>query len=335
MITAIRFSRRLCRGAVAALLAVTLLVLVAAAAMTVDVGKVMMAAGRAQMVADCAAMAGGEHLPNEGAAVLAARKIIAEYSRSPIGTLETEIQVWGPGETLPDGRTLGPQAWALQVVAAVQTPLVFARAFGLEWARPVRRALVVYGPVARAPIVPIWIPDDDYVHGQPLDFFYSPVNGTDEWLPGNFGWLKSPAPDKVSFMELLRGEDLTTEQLQAATVSIGDVVEGLTGVRQGQTAAALRSRIQRASDPPYDQDTVDTFHRDNPRIMIIPLVTYLGGTGSGARFRVERFAAAWLNSLSFIGANSKMTVLFLDYEMDARPDIGAPGGGVYAWALDK
>ncbi len=320
------------RGVIFAFVVITLMALLASAALAVDVGRIAAAANRAQIIADAAALAGSNHFPGRDEAVFAAQNVIYEYDPQVIGDLSTQIQVCAPGEVIPDGRTLGPYAWAIRVTATIRTPLVFAALFGLRHASPTRQAMAIYGPVSAAPIAPIWIPDDEYVYGQPIEFFYSPLNDPEDWIPGNFGWLRPPS-NEVSFIEMLRGDNLTPEQLQAATVHLGDVLHGLTGVTQGQTRSALQSRIDRASQPPYDQDTFGDFHSDNPRIMIVPLVTYLGGCGANASFRVERFAATWLESLNFHGANSRMTVRFIEYRMDATPDISARGHGVSAVQL--
>ena len=52
------------------------------------------------------------------------------------------------------------------------------------------------------------------------------------------------------------------------------------GQRPGPRATAQDNR-QFADDP------FTVFHQDNPRIMLIPLVTYLGDTGTNAEFRIE------------------------------------------------
>jgi hypothetical protein len=56
--------------------------------------------------------------------------------------------------------------------------------------------------------------------------------------------------------------------------------------------------------------------------MLIPMVTYLGGDGSGAEFRIERFGAFWLEDVQ--GGQKIVTGRFIEYDLPGGdPNNGA------------
>ncbi len=325
------------RGVVFVIMAIGLAALLGMAALGLDVGRLYIAAGWAQTVADSAALAAANHLPDVDAAAEAAGQIFEAHRDHIPGQLDwnpaEDIEFYGPGDTVPGYAVLGPSAWAVRVRCHVTMPLSFARALGIAQGGATAHATAVRAPAGRAAITPIWVPNGDYEYGQLIQLIHAPCYDHDHFVPGNFGWLEPPS-QAVSFIELLRGDELTPEQLQAATVQIGDVLYGKPGLRIGQVRSALADRLSRAAQPPYDQDTWDNFHASNPRVMIVPLVDYIGGCGRNARYRVVRFAALWLESIYFRGCHSRIYARFVRYvASQAYPDPSAPDGGVYAVAL--
>jgi hypothetical protein len=141
-------------------------------------------------------------------------------------------------------------------------------------------------------------------------------------IPGNFGFL-SPAGG-VDFDLCLKGL-LTPEQEELQRVKEGDIVWGDTGLGVGHFRPDLKtdsdSRLSRAQNAPWTGDTYLSFRADNPRLMIVPLVDYVDGTGSNARFVVHRFGAFWLEDVIANGNDREIVGRFLDFSK--------PGGTGY------
>lgn len=319
-------------------LALGLVALLSMAALGIDVGRMYIAAVWAQTAADAAALAGAAYLPDEDAARQAVSDTIGAYVGQVPGDLTCDssgddVTFYLPGSYVSGWGELGSSAWALEVRCHVTISMTFAKVLGLERAEAVRRAVAIRAPAGKAAITPIWVPDGDYRYGELVELFKSPCRSESDFIPGNFGWLDPPSPE-VDFITLLRGDLLTPAELAAATVQVGDTLSGLPGVRQGQTRSALNSRLERASQPPFDTDTWEDFHPDNPRVMVVPLVQYLGGHGTNATFRVVRFAAVWLESVNFHGCHTSILVRFVNYlDSNAYPDPDAPGGSVWGVRL--
>jgi len=157
-----------------------------------------------------------------------------------------------------------------------------------------------------------------------------------ENIPGSFGWLEPPSGDKNTFSELLRGYQLSPEMVTANYVSIDDVCTARTGVAVGQWRQALESssdglaRLERAMWEPWASDTFDDFHDNNPRIMIVPMVEYIGGNGANARFQIHGFGAFWLEDVDSHGQPKSITGRFIQYHMPgAGGDALSPQTGLW------
>ena len=102
------------------------------AALAVDLGVIYGARGRAQAVADAAALAGGPLLPNTAQAAAAARQVIAANNTGGSAFLASSIT--SPASVTEDGGTtvtVGPGS-ALVVQGSVDAPLAFGPAVGYQ-----------------------------------------------------------------------------------------------------------------------------------------------------------------------------------------------------------
>jgi len=302
------------RGAVIVLVALVLMVLLGGVALTVDVGQLAIAAQVAQDVADAAALGGAQELPEYSTAQSVVLDLVAINNESTSGFTAScspdsgDITFWGANETIPDFGLLGNYAWGMRVTAHVPVDYVFAPVLGLEGATVSRSCTVVRMPVGGVPICPMWISyETDYQYGQEQQLLMADGPSCAN-IPGSFGWLEPPSGETNLFLDLLRGYQIPYEDIVANYVSVDDVITARTGVAVGQWAKALDTspdglaRMDRAMWEPWTGDTFDSFHDDNPRIIIVPMAEYLGGTGTGAQFQIHAFGAFYIESI-----NSKKT----------------------------
>jgi len=330
--TLTRRSRR--AGVAGAWIAVAFVALAGSAALVVDLGSLIIAVQRCQEVADSGALAAGLGLPNETAARHAALRTVAANNTDGVGwpvQCESEdVQFFGPGTTVA-GEALGPYAHAMRVQVRGTVRYTFARLLGVEGAVAQRHATILRAPVEGIPIATMWI-----AHGTPLGDGSEPIqmlmaDGPHcAEIPGSFGFLQAPAGCSATAFDLLQGYDLTDEDIETSFVSSGTSVFASTGVDVGSIRKALevdqgRGRLERGTSGIWADDSYDGYRPDNPRIILVPLVTYLGGTGSNAEFRIESFAAFWLEEVKpaqkYIGGR------FLRYDM--------PGGNPNSHQADR
>ncbi len=334
------------KGVVMAWVAIALVVLVGMAALTIDVGQLCIAAQIAQHVADAAALAGGPELPDYSEAEQVALSLVAVNNESSGGFQAScdaaDISLWGPGETIPDFGLLGDYAWGMQVLAHVPVQYAFARLFGLEGATISRSCTVVRMPVGGVPICPMWINyQTGYQYGQQQELLMA--DGPHyENIPGSFGWLQPPSGDQTEFLELLRGYDLTYEQIASNYAGTDEILYAKTGLAVGQWRPALEqsndglARMERALWEPWTYDTFDDFHTNNPRLLIIPMCEYIGDTGSNAQFQVKAFAAFWLESVDCQNPPYAITGRFVQYSIPgAAGDPLAPETGLWTVKMVK
>ncbi|MEI6501489.1 MAG: hypothetical protein WCP21_10760 [Armatimonadota bacterium] len=195
-----------------------------------------------------------------------------------------------------------------------------------------REALVARGPITGASIVPMWISGPtQYSYGVSQNLYMADYST----IPGNFGWLDLPSGITESWNDCLSGVPMSEADLKLLFARPGETFwSGLTGQKVGQWTSDLNSRITRAAGAPWTGETFDQHSPNNPRIMVVPMVTWLGGTGTGARFRIDRFGAFWLDQLKGTGSNKYIYGRFLHYAIPgADMDVLASDNGVNAVRL--
>ena len=246
----------------------------------------------------------------------------------------------------------------VKVKAHVTSEWVFARVFGLESVDVERHAAGVRAYTGGLTMVPLWIslwelfpeglpdpddpvePDELYVdrelfYAQDVEPNLDPDDAT--FIPsGNFGFLE-PLSNPSDFDNLLGGINLTDTMLLDNYVEVGAQVDAYTGASVGIWDQALgdkkaTGRLSRAV--PYDAAGEDTssFSDDNPHLIILPLVSYVGdsGGGSGATYTIEAFGAFWLTGVN--GQTKSITGQFIDFAVPGYSD-GPVFGGVISIRL--
>jgi hypothetical protein len=239
-----------------------------------------------------------------------------------------DIIYYGPGTTnVPGFGALGPAAQALRVVCHVPLNYTFGRVIGLTSTTVSRAAVVVRGPLGGVPIAPMWISHDTpYSYGQYQDLLMAGQSHYAD-IPGNFGWLALPSGVSASWSQVMSGDPPITDADKALLMTdIDDIVNGKTGLSVGQWTTPLLSRISRGSTGIYAGETWDHCSPTNPRIMVIPLVSYIGGTGSGATYHIEKYGAFWLGAVHSTTSPKSIDGRFIQYAF--------PGGSLDALAND-
>ena len=304
--------------------------LLGVAALSVDVGRVMMAAQRAQDVADAAAFAGGAVLKNPDQAVAVAVQTVSANNQPHQGfpivcsyaanSTTSDILYFPSGSTVPGFGLLGPFAKAIQVNTHISVPYTFGRALGLTTKDITRRATAVRAPVGGCPITPMWVSHPtEYRYGEYQNLLMADGPHYAD-IPGNFGWLQLPPDCTASWGDVLAGLPLSDADIESLFVDVGDPLYGYPGLSVGQWVSGLESRITRAIEGPWAGETWDNCSPNNPRIVIIPLVSYVSGTGSGATFQIEKFGAFWLDEVNSSGNPKHIDGRFIRYTL--------PGAGI-------
>ena len=277
------------RGTVAVMVVLGLMALLGMAALTIDVGLLCLAAQQAQDVADAAALGAALEVPDYTSGRTVALSLVEANNESYAGFQATcssdngDILFWGPHETVPDYGSLDSSTYGVRVSVHIPVEFVFAPVVGLTGTTVTRSSTSVRMRSGAAPIAPMWIsyepPMDPLLdYGVEREMLMASDPSAAD-IPGSFGWLE-PLSGSSDFIDLLRGYDLTPEQVEANLVAEGDVVTAYTGLSVGLWRAALDyandslSRLDRATDPdgPWADDTFDDFQSDNPRIIIVPMV---------------------------------------------------------------
>ena len=321
------------RGVVGPWAVTGLVVLLGVSGLVIDVGRLCIAAQRAQDVADSAALAAACELPYEQPAGDAALSTVSANNSTISAALQAtcaedsgDLVYYGPGESMEGVGVLGPWACGMKVTTHVPVEYSLARIVGVQGTVATRSASVLRAPVGGLPIATMWLSQEtpfNYGDVQQLLMADGPHYAG---VPGSFGFLQAPAGCTATAFELLRGYNLTEEQIQSSFVSVGDTIYASTGVDVGSISNALdahqgMARLERGLDPSgkWANDVFDNYHNDNPRIMLIPLVSYLGGEGSNAAFRIEKFGAFWLEEVK--PSQKWIKGMFIRYDMPGgEPD---------------
>ncbi len=331
------------RGAILPLVVIMLTALLGVAALTVDIGLLAIAAQQAQDVADAAALGAVAEVPDYTSARATASSLVDANNESGAAFEATcssangDIAFWAPHEVIPDYGALGSSTYGVRVTVHIPVEYVFAPVLGLTGATVTRSSTALRVRAGAAPIVPMWMsyeppldPAVDYGVEREMLMASDPSAAN---IPGSFGWLE-PLSGSSDFLDLLCGHDLTPAEVEANQVVAGDVLTAYTGLTVGQWRAALdhandsTARLQRATDPegPWAGDTFEDFHTDNPRLVIVPMVEYVGGTGSGAQFVIHDFAAFWFESVNSQTPPYAITGRFIKYQLPGTGEGLGPEG---------
>lgn len=285
------------QGSVAVLFAVAAAVLVGFAAISVDAGQLYFARARASNVADFAVMAGARHLPDDSATARSvAYSVIQQNGIDPAAATVTV--------------SLDQRSMTVNITQ--QHNLYFARILGHDQAQVAAEATArVAGISAAVGAVPLGIPLQDFVLGQPVTLKMSAEDGTVS--PGNFQALALGHNGSSSYEYNLRNG-------YPARLAVGDVLPTETGNMAGPTRRAIGDRLE--ADP-YAVWT--QFSRTSSRVVLVPVVSpYPNGKGE---VTILSFAVFFVESVGTSGNDASVTGRFIRFIADAEMDPLVPDNG--------
>lgn len=135
------------RGVVLIVAAVALVALLGLAALTVDIGRAALAAQRAQEVADAAALAAAQRMPEVNYANTALTNTLdannAALNWPSVSVGSDDFHYYQPGTSVPDYGVLPAGQYAVTVEASVDDEFLLARAVGLNEMHIARKAIAL------------------------------------------------------------------------------------------------------------------------------------------------------------------------------------------------
>lgn len=296
------------RGSVLVLVAAALFVLMGFVAIVADIGLLYLTRARLASAADAAALAGAQELPADP---LQAAAVAEEYAENN-GVRPEEVAV----EVAPDSRSI-------TVAAQRAVNFFFARVLGIFKGDVRAAATAAVYPLAGARgIVPFSIEEQELVFGRQYVLkegagFGSATLGDDGRMYGWFGAL-----------DLDGGGGGASGYREAvingcpSVVRVGDVVDVETGNMSGPTADGVLCRMAQCSDG----CTYESFRRDCPRLVIVPVVRYLGASGERKRVEVRGFAAFFLEGVEGRGCDNNVVGRFVRTVYPGEPGDAADYG---------
>ena len=310
-------------GVVAVLVAVALAALLGAVALAIDVGAVVIKAQSTQGAVDAAALAATikDISVDPAGATARANSVItsnATETGTPLAWTPGSIQFYYSGDTVPGFRQLTGYEEAVTLSAREPVKFNFAPILGLNSTTVVRNATAARLFTPYGPMLPMWVGAGTQLnYGVTQDLHQTDTPGSDPRVPGNFGWLVPPS-GQGDFDTLLCGYNVPEALMLANYMHVGDVIGGLTGQKTGHWMQALGTggtgRLERCTWAPWTLET--TFpgtRKDNPRIVVVPLVEWVGYSGSNALWKVDGFAVFWLESVRNQGQDKIVRGRFVDY----------------------
>lgn len=139
--------RRPRRGSVLVLVILALVAILAATALTIDVGLMLVFLSRVQHVADACALAaaGGPMIGHESEVQTRIQQILDANNQQepPITWNVQELVLYAGGQTVPGYGQIGPQDEAVKVRLRIVMPYMFARFMGLQQRELLREAIAL------------------------------------------------------------------------------------------------------------------------------------------------------------------------------------------------
>ncbi|MGB9791661.1 MAG: pilus assembly protein TadG-related protein [Thermacetogeniaceae bacterium] len=281
------------RGSVVVLVAAAMFVLLGFVAMVTDIGLLYLTRTRLANAADAAALAGAQELPVDPQR---AASVAEEYAESN-GVRPEEV-----------GIGVAPDCRSVTVEARRAVDFIFARALGIVKGRVRAAATAAVYPLAGARgVVPFSIEEQELVFGR--QYVLKEGAGCGSATLGDdgrmYGWFGA--------LDLGGKGDGASEYRDnvingcSSMVRVGDVIDVETGNMSGPTADGVLCRIARCQDG----CTFESFRRDCPRLVIVPVVRYLGVSGDKKKVEVRGFAAFFLEGVEGRGRDNNVVGRFV------------------------
>lgn len=252
------------KGATAALIAVTLPLLLGIGALTVDVGAIYLARAQLANAADAAALAGALELPDKPDSAVATAESFAQLNGKPGDSILSEVAA---GDN------------ALKVTVGRDIDLFFARIWS-QFSKGITASataeIMTYAGGNNA-IVPFGIVKQPLVYGSTYKLKVGAGSGYD----GNFRALALGGTGASNYESNIANG-------YKGTFKVGDWVLTETGDMTGPTVQGVNERLSRDSSA-----TFDTVQEGSSRIVIAPIIDSFDVSGR-SDVQIVGFAAFFL-----------------------------------------
>lgn len=288
------------QGAVMVIVAIMMVTLMASAAIVIDAGQLFLTQKRLQNAADASALAGCFSLVNKQDPVLAdaeSRKyltanISGDYQYSSVIDLEKNT---------------------FQVNLNQKVDHFFAPVIGIG-SSTVRVSGTAGGNtvISVTGVVPLGVVWQQFEFNKPYTLKYGGGAGTN----GNYGALDLGGGGASNYRSNLRFG-------YKKEIKLGDIVSAEPGNMAGPTSQGVNYRIS------LDNSSISNLAPNSPRVVIVPVIDRLVGSGSNATATVVGFAAFYLESTDGKGT---ITGSFLKWAVSGKVGAG-PSFGVVSPTL--
>jgi hypothetical protein len=266
------------RGSVVVLVTLALTALLGFCALVTDVGLMYAQKAHLQNSVDAAALAGVQELPNDPSLAEQRARDYASRNGAPAVTVSFEAN-----------------NYKIVVQATQQVPTYFARIWGITEEQISVSAKAMTVPLTGIKgAVPLSIMAETQLnYGVSYELKFGAHSGETGW----YGGLDLRCDNNSGKMY---NTDL--EFGYPGTLSVGDPVNELSGVKTGPTADAIANRIS-----PDSTNTFDDHDRNATEIMYIPIIT----ADELGKMKIVGFAAFYIDRVNGKGDNSIITGRFL------------------------
>ena len=271
-------------GAVLVITAAALLAIVGMLAMVADIGALVLERNRLQNACDAAALAAAWELPNTDMA----RGKAGDYlEMNGVDLTEAAISFNSNNTTV-------------SVEARRPVKYHFAGVLGLDSGQAAARSTAAYGSVSgMTGVVPFGIPEQEMNFGVEYQL---KAGSQDDYGPGNYGPLALELRGAKSFLNNLKyGHD--------GVIKVGDWIDTEPGNMSGPTADGVNYRIGSCNH--YPKCTIDSYHSDCPRVMVVPIYDPDSLAGRD-QVKIVGFGAFLLKGVEGSGNDSRVSGYFLE-----------------------
>ncbi|MDA8235369.1 MAG: Tad domain-containing protein [Clostridia bacterium] len=329
------------RGSTIVLVAIGMVVFLAFTALVADVGLLYLNRARLANAIDAATLAGVQELPRNP---VQARLLASDYAARN-GADPDQLNI-----------TISSDNQSIRVESAKTVNLFFAKAIGISTGEVAVGAEAKVGPITSAMgIAPLSVVEQQF-QSDKLYFLKDGAGNNyqksntyeDNDLDGilnnqdddddndgirddldddddNDGIMDRDDSGHGWFGPLSlggNGESRYRDNLQTGyqnELKIGMVVDTETGNMSGGTRYGIEYRINRCPHTP--RCTVDTYHRDCPMVMYIPVIRAPSGPGQVSQVEIVGFAAFLVAEVPGTGANSVIKGYFINTVMPGEIDF--------------
>ncbi len=281
-------------GQVAAIVALSIPVLLGVISLCADVGVFYVTWVQLQKAADAAALAGATYLPFDTADAITTADNYAMRNGMAAGEIVST--------------SVAPDDMSMSITLSRVVPAYFARLVGLVGGPVSAQATAGLVPVASVnSLLPIGVDSrTSYSPGETVTLMEGQIG------PGNWGPLALGSPGASTF-------DSNVENGYFGKVSIGDLLNTETGLMAGPTKKAFDARLS-AGETEDPSGTYANHTLTDPRAVTVPMVDFASINGK-SQVPVIGFAELWLVSMD---SKENITTYFIKQVVDGQ--AGSSGG---------